>query len=365
MREKTAVVVAGVVIGIIALLLVVLGNPANMGFCIACFVRDIAGALGFHRAAVVQYLRPEILGLVLGAFMTALFFREFRSVGGSNVVLRFFLGMFMMMGALIFLGCPWRMLLRLAGGDLNALVALPGFIFGIWVGTRFLQQGYTLGQIREQSRLNGLAGALLAFALLALLVAAPGLLLFSEEGPGSMHAPLVAALLAGLVVGILSQRTRFCTMGAFRDIILFRDFHLFSGIAALFLVVLAGNLILSSFKLGFVGQPVAHTDGLWNFLGMGIVGLAAVFAGGCPLRQLILSGEGNGDATSTVLGLGAGAALMHNFKWAAGPAGVPSGSQVMVIVVWILLLAIGWFITGQAREDEAKQQQKKVQSLNA
>ncbi len=171
-----------------------------------------------------------------------------------------------------------------------------------------------------------------------------------------MRAPLYIALAAGLLVGVLSQRTRFCTMGAFRDIILFRDYHLFSGVAALFLVVLAGNLLLSSFNLGFTGQPVAHTDGIWNFLGMGIVGLAAVLAGGCPLRQLILAGEGNGDATATVLGLTAGAAVMHNFGWAASPGGVSSGGQVMVVVVWILLAAIGWFVVRHVREDEAREQ---------
>ncbi|HAP32556.1 MAG TPA: YedE-related selenium metabolism membrane protein [Firmicutes bacterium] len=353
MSERKALVVAGIVIGIIAILLVLLGNPANMGFCIACFLRDIAGALGLHRAAMVQYLRPEIIGLLLGAFLTAWKFREFRSTGGSSVMLRFMLGVFMMMGALIFLGCPWRMLLRLAGGDLNALVALPGYLLGIWVGTLFLKQGYTLGQSQKQPRLSGLVGPLLALGLFLLLLAAPAFVFFSAEGPGSMRAPLFAALAAGLVVGVLAQRTRFCTMGAFRDIFLFRDFHLFSGVAALFLVVLAGNLLLGNFNAGFAGQPVAHTAHLWNFLGMGIVGLAAVLAGGCPLRQLILSGEGNADATATVLGLVAGAALMHNFGWAAAPAGVPGGGQAMVIVVLILLLAIGWFVTRQARQEEA------------
>ena len=39
--------------------------------------------------------------------------------------------------------------------------------------------------------------------LLALLVLAPQLLKFSESGPGSMHAPLAVALIAGLVVLIV------------------------------------------------------------------------------------------------------------------------------------------------------------------
>ena len=361
MKEKTTIVIAGIIIGIITIALVILGNPANMGYCIACFLRDIAGGLGLHRAGVVQYLRPEIMGLVLGAFATAFVFKEFKSTGGSGVMLRFFLGMFMMMGALIFLGCPWRMILRLAGGDLNALVALPGYIFGIWVGVLFLRQGYTLGPAATQPRINGWIGPLLAVGLLILVVAAPAFIFFSEEGPGSMRAPLVAALAAGLLVGILAQRTRFCTMGAFRDIIIFRDFHLFSGIAALFIVVLIGNLITGSFSLGFLNQPVAHTDSVWNFLAMGVVGLAAVLAGGCPLRQLILSGEGNGDATATVLGLVFGAAVMHNFGWAGSPAGAPVGGRIMIIVVWVILLGIGFAITHQAlAESRKKEQQEKA-----
>ena len=40
--------------------------------------------------------------------------------------MRFILGIFAMIGALAFLGCPWRALLRLAGGDLNALVGISG-----------------------------------------------------------------------------------------------------------------------------------------------------------------------------------------------------------------------------------------------
>ncbi|MBU4205225.1 YedE-related selenium metabolism membrane protein, partial [Patescibacteria group bacterium] len=78
------VVITGLVIGLIAGILVKLGNPGNMGFCIACFERDIAGALGLHRAAVVQYLRPEILGIVLGAVIMALFGREVAARSGSS-----------------------------------------------------------------------------------------------------------------------------------------------------------------------------------------------------------------------------------------------------------------------------------------
>jgi uncharacterized protein len=341
MRDRILIIAAGAVVGLLAVVLVLQGNPANMGFCIACFLRDISGGLGLHRAGAVQYLRPEIMGLVIGAFITALIAKEFKAGGGSSPVLRFILGALMMSGALIFLGCPLRMILRLAGGDWNALVALPGYVLGIWAGTLFLKKGYSLGRSQAQPALNGYAAPFLSVFLLVLLLAAPAFIFFSAEGPGSMAAPIAIALGAGLLVGILAQRSRLCTMGAIRDLILFKDFHLFLGIAAIFVVALAGNLIVGKFVPGFTGQPVAHTDGLWNFLGMSVVGLAAVLAGGCPLRQLILSGEGQSDALMTVFGLIAGAAFMHNFALAGSPAGVSPAGQWAVFIALALLVIIG------------------------
>ena len=108
------IVATGAVIGILAVVLQLNGNPPNMGICVACFERDMAGALGLHRAAIVQYLRPEIIGLVLGSLCAALAFGNFRARGGSSPITRFMLGIIAAMGALVFLGCPWRAVLRLA-----------------------------------------------------------------------------------------------------------------------------------------------------------------------------------------------------------------------------------------------------------
>ena len=91
-KENWLVIVTGVVVGIAALLLQALGNPKNMGFCIACFERDIAGALGLHGAAVVQYVRPEIIGIVLGSCIMALIGKEFRAQAGSSPATRFAVG---------------------------------------------------------------------------------------------------------------------------------------------------------------------------------------------------------------------------------------------------------------------------------
>ncbi len=344
------IIFAGVFIGIFAPLLQKMGNPANMGICVACFERDIAGALGLHRAAVVQYMRPEIIGFVLGSLMAAYLFGEFRSRAGSAPIVRFFLGVFAMIGALVFLGCPWRALLRLAGGDGNAIFGLLGLITGIWIGTLFLKAGYNLGRSQATYSSVGWLLPLLMLGFLILMFVFPqipgqdksGVLFYSQKGPGSMHAPLFFSLVVGLAIGFLAQKTRFCTMGAFRDLILFKQGHLFWGVLALLVTAFIINLFLGQFNPGFVKQPVAHNMSFWNFAGMALAGLAFALAGGCPGRQLFLAGEGDGDAAVFVIGMIVGAGISHNFGLASSPDGVGPYGIPAVIIGFLVCLFVGF-----------------------
>ena len=67
--SKKKLALAGVLCGLVAACLAYFGNPANMAFCIACFIRATAGALGFHPADVVQSARPELIRLLIGTFL--------------------------------------------------------------------------------------------------------------------------------------------------------------------------------------------------------------------------------------------------------------------------------------------------------
>jgi YedE family putative selenium metabolism protein len=337
--SRNGPIIAGGVLGVAAALLVTAGNPGNMGFCVACFTRDIAGALGFHRAAIVQYLRPEIPGFILGAFASSLLFREYRPRSGSSPFVRFFLGLFAMLGALVFLGCPWRAYLRVAGGDWNALYGVGGLIVGTVIGVVFLWNGFSLGSARKNPKWTGLVMPLVALALLALVFLRPlfgpegtGPVFFSESGPGAAHAPLLISLGAGLLIGWLAQRTRFCSVGAVRDLLILRDGYLMKGLIAFLAAAFAANYALGQFHPGFEGQPIAHTNETWNFMGMVLSGLAFTLAGGCPGRQLIMTGEGDSDAAVFVLGMLAGAAVAHNFSTASSGAGLgPYGIPAVVI----------------------------------
>lgn len=241
--SKKKLALAGAVCGIVAAILALLGNPANMAFCIACFIRDTAGAFGMHQAEVVQYARPEIIGLVLGAFLISVATKEYRSTAGSSPMIRFVLGVIIMIGALVFLGCPLRMIIRMSAGDLNAWVALVGFILGIATGVFALKKGFSLGRAHVTNKVNG---AVLPVIVTGILVVAlcTSLLKVSQTGPGSMHAPVIASLLGGLVFGAFAQKSRMCFAGSMRDIILMKNFDLFSVIAGLFVVMLVFNLSL-------------------------------------------------------------------------------------------------------------------------
>ncbi len=341
MCEKRKLALAGLLIGAVSVVLVVLGNPKNMGFCIACFIRDQAGAVHLHSAPIVQYFRPEITGIIIGSFVISVITGDFRPRSGSSPVLRFLIAFAVMVGALVFLGCPLRMVLRLAGGDLNALVALLGFAAGIGIGCFFISRGFSLGRAHQEARLEGAAFPAASIFMFILFLAFPALFAFSESGPGSMHAPAAASLAAGLAVGIAAQRTRLCMAGGIRDVVLIRDYTLLVGFLGIFIAALIGNLITGSFSPSFADQPVAHSKHLWNFLGMLVVGLGSAMLGGCPLRQLILAGEGNGDSAIAVLGMGAGAAFAHNFSLAASAgAGPAANGKAAVVIAFLMLLAI-------------------------
>lgn len=328
--SKKKLALAGVICGVVAACLAYFGNPANMAFCIACFIRDTAGALGMHSAEAVQYARPEIIGLVLGAFLISAATKEYRSTAGSSPMVRFVLGMILAIGSLVFLGCPLRMIIRMSAGDLNAWVALIGFILGVGTGVFALKKGFSLGRAHLTNRVSG---GVLPVLMLGVLVLALGttLLKSSTSGPGSMHAPILLSLIGGLIFGAAAQKSRMCFAGSIRDVILMRNFDLLTIIGGFFVVMLVFNAATGRFVLGFdTPGVIAHSEHLWNVLGMYAVGFAAVLAGGCPLRQLILAGQGSSDSAVTVLGMFAGAAAAHNFGLAASGTALDAETQEII-----------------------------------
>lgn len=337
LNEKWTLIAGGVVVGLIGIVLSLMGNPANMAICVACFLRDISGAIGFHQAAAVQYIRPEVIGIILGALIISVANKEFAPKGGSSPLIRFVFGICVMIGALVFLGCPMRMILRMAGGDLTALVGLVGFAAGIISGIVFLNKGFSLKRAYDQTIVEGAVMPMINVLLLIAVIAAPAFIFFSETGPGAARAPILISLMAGLIAGAVSQRSRLCFVGGIRDVVMFREFRMLVPFLIILGIMMVGNIITGQFNFGFVDQPISHNEWLWNIMGLYIVGLGSVLLGGCPFRQLVLAGSGNTDAGITVLGLMTGAAISHNFGLASSGAGTTIAGQ---FAVWICIAVI-------------------------
>ena len=351
LNSKSGLAIVGVVVGMLIAVLAASGNPANMAICAACFIRDMAGALHLHSADKVQYFRPEIVGFVVGSFLIAIATKEYRSTAGSSPMVRFILGVIMMIGALIFLGCPLRMVIRMAAGDLNAWVGLIGLAAGAITGAIFLKMGFSLGRESDTGKLSGAVLPIVLAVLLVLTIVSAGMFAFSEAGPGSSHAPVALSLIIALVIGAVAQKTRICFVGGIRNLFLMKDFTLLIPIVGIFVAMLAYSLVTGSFKLSFDGQPIAHSQQLWNILGMYAVGFGGVLAGGCPLRQMVMAGQGSSDAAMTFVGMLVGAAFAHNFGLAGAAAaaatevapavaGGPSEAGQIVLVCSIIVLFI-------------------------
>lgn len=339
----------GAVIGVGSVLLSYFGNPANTGLCISCFMENVAGALGLHDNVRMQYLRPEIIGIVLGAFGWAVYRKEFFSSGGSSPLLRFVIGILLMIGCSVFIGCPVKMVLRVAAGDFAAMVGFAGLVVGLYIGLEFIEHGFQLGKPSRDQRASGLIIPGLMVFLLLLAIAKPVFLAISSKGGGSQAAPFWLALGVGLLIGGWAQHTQFCITGGVARLFLWgprevlncpRSTGLLTSIGSFFLFALVANLLSGQFSLGLHGQPSSNESYGWMFMGMVLVGFGSVLIRGCPLRQLVAAGQGDNDAGVTVLGMLVGAAMVQNWGLGGTSAGTPPAAQIAVLAGLALLFAV-------------------------
>lgn len=339
-------IISGALLGLVGAFLVYAGNPGNMGICAACFLRDTSGAFGLHSVPTLQYLRPELIGLVLGGFLASFFWtKEFASKNSNASFTSFFLGVFAMIGALVFLGCPWRAFLRLGGGDMTAIAGFIGLAVGVGIGLFFKNKGY---KVEESVAVPKSIGFLpVIFSVLLLLALIFGLklgenapLFSSVKGPASQHATLIISLLGGALVGVFMQKSKFCSVGAFGRA--FKgDFSMFYGVIAVIVFASVANLALGQYKFGFEGQPIAHNDYVWNFLGMVLAGLCFSLSEGCPGKHLVQMGAGNLHSGIFIIGMIAGAAFSHNFLLASSPAGISAYAPYAVGLGFVFALYVG------------------------
>ncbi len=140
---------------------------------------------------------------------------------------------------------------------------------------------------------------------------------------------VIGSLLIGFVIGFLGQRSRMCFIGGFRDFLMVRDTELLQGAIAFFAsawftILLAngiGKLIpaLSDvMNVKYVVYPafvsvVVSKFGFISLFGGLALGLFSTFAGGCPLRQHVMGGQGRIDSMLYLAGFYLGIIVYYLF----------------------------------------------------
>jgi hypothetical protein len=247
------------------------------------------------------------------------------------------------------------MFLRLAGGDLSAIIGVLGLIAGISVGIVFLRSGFSLGKVESVWKPIGLLMPIGMTVLLVWVVAYDGEVVLARP-------PKFLALGAGLLIGFIAQRSRFCIIGSFRNSIIMRRASPLLGIGGLILSAALVNLILGQFRLGFSGQPFAHTNILWGILGAFLGGLAFTLAGACPTRQLLLASEGDVDASAFLLGMLAATWLSQHVGYVVMPditfldtvlVGGPNLVGKGLVIAGLMVCALmGVYVLRRAKRDD-------------
>lgn len=140
----------------------------------------------------------------------------------------------------------------------------------------------------------------------------------------------VITLLAGCVIGYFAQRTGFCAIGGFRDYIMFKHTRLLNGFLIMIISAFVAFFIFHMITpLAFENFPWAATKGVLSAvpgapadlsqmayiilaliggIGMGVIG---VYLGGCPLRQFIMTAEGNMRSLWFVVGMAVGSVVFY------------------------------------------------------
>lgn len=333
-------IVTGAALGIGAVLLSLLGNPANSGICISCFMENLAGALQMQDKIRMSYIRPELIGFLLGSFFMAKKSNRFHVTGGSSPIIRFFLGFFIIIGCAVFIGCPIKMIQRLGAGDLTAIAALLGLLFGVWLGAKYIRAGVFLDREKKLPKINGYILPIISVLLLVFLILKPSFIHQGQTGPAAQHAPLLVSLAFGLIIGGLAQRSGLCITGGIRNFFLVRETTLLYGVITFFISAMLLSLITGQFNLSLYGQPASHMGHGWTFLAMTLVGLASVIIDGCPFRQVVKAGQGDVDAGITCFGMMTGAAVVITWLLRSTSAGPSFNGKIAVLVGLIFCLVV-------------------------
>ncbi len=247
------------------------------------------------------------LSLIAGAFISALFAREFvlRLSTRRDMIRGILGGILLGIGSVLGIGCTIGgffssySALSLAG-PLFMLGLIPGVYFGLKVLLWDLDKEAARPSTRPAkpaersginwSRYQPLMGLILLGVIVALLFQDDRE--FTSSGITGLRSILI---FFGIVLGIINQRTRFCFVRAFREPFMTGDGSMTKGAAVALLVGVTGFAVIKGSELSDLRDLETMVNpSVWigSISGGIIFGFGMVLSGGCASGSLWRLGEG-------------------------------------------------------------------------
>lgn len=255
--------------------------------------------------------------IVLGSFAGALFSKEFaiRIPPKGEMVKGFIGGAMMAIGATVGIGCSigsfFSGVPALSGG---ALVFTFAMFAGVLISLKYLiwemenRPGWSSGKSYTYLAVKPDKGN---WQIILGIVVLLGVIVMAYSYTSTNPVMAWFIIIAGMM-GLISQRSRFCIVKAFRDPFMSGESHGSVGVIAGLAISLVGFTVIKFFGIGAVGEAGLRARELtWVFphfwakaaIGGFIFGLGMTIAGGCAVGTLWRVGEGQVKLWFSALGL--------------------------------------------------------------
>jgi uncharacterized protein len=324
--------VGGIVLGLLNTVLFAIRSPWGASGGITNLGDNLFSLFGLFGEKEVTPITENVYGMlvlliVLGSFLGALFSKEFaiRVPPKGEMIKGFLGGSLMAIGATVGIGCS-------IGSFFSGVPALSGgaiiFTIGMFIGV-VLALKYLLWEMEKFPKWSsGKSYTLLAakpgkgkWQIILGIIVLIGIivLVYSYSSKNIVMSWFI--IIAGLM-GLISQRSRFCIVKSFRDPFMSGESHGAVGIMAGLVVSLIGFTAIKMFGIGAIGEASIRARELtWVFphfwakaaIGGFVFGIGMTVAGGCAVGTLWRVGEGQVKLWFSALGLIAISPLSNKF----------------------------------------------------
>lgn len=303
--------VGGIILGLLNILLFAIKSPWGASGGITNWGDNLFSLFGIFNNKGITPINESnygmlVLLIVLGSFVGALFSKEFaiRIPPKGEMIKGFLGGGLMAVGATVGIGCS-------IGSFFSGVPALSGgaiiFGFGLFAGV-IVSLKYLLWEMdRFPGWSSGKSYNFLAaqpnkgnWQIVLGFIVLTGIIIMSYAYSGNNMVMSWFIIISGLM-GLISQRSRFCIVKSFRDPFMSGESQGSVGVMAGLLVSLIGFTAIKVFGIGAAGELSLRARELtWVFphfwakaaVGGFIFGLGMTIAGGCAVGTLWRVGEG-------------------------------------------------------------------------